>query len=100
MVEGVNPPWNNSNKRLPERLKLKSPKLVRLACEADKAARKRHASPRDRCDGSGTRMKKLGMSPPLGGTTQVQSVLPDRLRAAPRSILNTPGGTRSERVTR
>jgi hypothetical protein len=60
MVEGVNPPWNNSNKRLPERLKLKSPKLVRLACEADKAARKRHASPRDRCDGSGDSDEEAG----------------------------------------
>jgi hypothetical protein len=40
---------------------------VRLAHEADNAARKRHASPQDRCDGSGDSDEEVGDGTAFGG---------------------------------
>jgi hypothetical protein len=48
----------------------------------------------------GTRMKKLGMAPPLGASPQVQSTSPNRPRVALRSIPNTLGGTWPDRIAR
>jgi hypothetical protein len=53
MVEEAKPPIEQIEEEIAWAAEAKITQAMRLAHEADKATRKRHASPRDRCDGSG-----------------------------------------------